>query len=43
MPEQIKELYLSDAFDIDVEPGKFEWTATLVNINTGMNPELFTE
>ncbi len=40
MPEQVKELHLSDAFDIEVEPGKFEWTATMVNINAGMNPEL---
>ena len=40
MPEQVKELYLSDAFDMEVEPGRFEWTATMVNINAGMNPEL---
>ena len=43
MPEQIKELYLSDAFDSEVKPGKFEWTATMVNINTGMNPELLAK
>ena len=43
MPEQVKELYLSDAFDMKVEPGKFEWTATLININTGMNPELLAK
>ena len=40
MPEQVKELYLSDAFDMEVETGRFEWTATMVNINAGMNPEL---
>ena len=40
MPEEVKELYLSDAFDREIEPGKFEWTATMVNINAGMNPEL---
>ena len=40
MPEQVKELYLSDAFDMEVDPGRFEWTATMVNINAGMNPEL---
>lgn len=43
MPEQVKELYLSDAFDMEVEPGKFEWTATMVNINAGMNPELLAK
>ena len=40
MPEEVKELYLSDAFAREVKPGKFEWTATMVNINAGMNPEL---
>ena len=40
MPESVRELHLSDAFDMPVEQGKFEWTATLININTGMNPEL---
>ncbi len=43
MPEKVKELYLSDAFDREVEPGKFEWTATMVNINAGMNPELLAK
>ena len=43
MPEQVKELYLSDAFDMEVEPGKFEWTARMVNINAGMNPELLAK
>ena len=28
MPESVKELHLSDAFDMPVEQGKFEWTAT---------------
>ena len=40
MPESVRELHLSDAFDMPVEQGKFEWTATLININTGMDPEL---
>ena len=26
-----------------MEPGKFEWTATMVNINAGMNPELLAK
>ena len=43
MPEEVKELYLSDAFDREVEPGKFEWTATMVNINAGMNSELLSK
>ena len=34
---------MSDAFDREVEPGKFEWTATMVNINVGMNPELLSK
>ena len=40
MPERVKELYLSAAFDSPADSGKFEWTATMVNINPGMNPEL---
>ena len=43
MPEKVWEIYLSDAFDVPVEKGKFEWTATLVNINQGMNPELMAK
>ena len=43
MPEQVKELYLSDAFDMEVEPGKFEWTARMVNINAGMNPDILAK
>jgi predicted transposase YdaD len=43
MPEQVKELHLSDAFDGSTEPGRFEWTATMVNINAGMNPELLAK
>ena len=43
MPEQVKELYLSDAFDMEVEPGRFEWTATMVNINAGMNMGLLNK
>jgi len=40
MPEGIRELYLSDAFDLMVEKGKFEWTATMININHALNAEL---
>lgn len=43
MPEEMKELYLSDAFDRLVEKGKFEWTATMLNINHGKNKELMTK
>ena len=43
MPEKVKELYLSDAFDRPTEQGKFEWTATMVNVNIGMNPELLAK
>jgi hypothetical protein len=40
MPEGIRELHLSDAFEFPVEQGKFEWTATMININPGKNAEL---
>lgn len=40
MSERVRELHISDAFDMPVEQGKFEWTATLININTGMNSEI---
>ena len=40
MPEERKELHLSDAFDMPIEHGKFEWTATMLNINYGYNKEL---
>ena len=43
MPEKVKELHLSDAFDRPTEQGKFEWTATMVNVNMGMNPELLAK
>ncbi len=42
-PEEIRELRLSDAFELPVEPGKYEWTATLININHGMNPEILSK
>lgn len=32
LPEDIIELKLSSAFTENVEPGKFEWTATMINI-----------
>ena len=40
IPEGIRELHLSDAFEFPVEQGKFEWTATMININPGKNAEL---
>ena len=43
MPIYSKELHLSDAFDRPTEPGKFEWTATLININSGMNSDLLAK
>ena len=33
-------LKLSDSFEKPVEEGKFEWTATMLNINFGKNQEL---
>ncbi len=39
-PEDVKELHLSDAFDEPVEAGKYEWTATMININHGKNKTL---
>ena len=41
MPEGRQELRLSDAFLVPDETGGFEWTATVVNINSGYNEELF--
>ena len=38
--EAVKELRLSDAFAKPSSAGKFEWTATLVNLNKGKNEEL---
>lgn len=43
MQDEVKEIRLSDAFDLPAEEGKFEWTATLVNINQGVNPELLSK
>ncbi len=39
-PEDVRELHLSDAFDEPVEAGKYEWTATMININHGKNTSL---
>lgn len=36
----ISYLRLSDAFDCEEKPAGFEWTATMININTGSNSEL---
>ena len=38
--EAVKELRLSDAFAKPSPEGKFEWTATLINLNKGKNDEL---
>ena len=35
-----KVFYLSDAFEAPVRDGKYEWTATMLNINCGHNHEL---
>lgn len=43
MPEERKELHLSDAFTMPTTPGKFEWTATMLNINYGYNKELMSK
>ena len=36
----ISKLRLSEAFEISCEPGEFEWTATVININRGANETL---
>ncbi len=38
--EDVETLKLSDSFMNPVEPGTFEWTATMLNINLGHNKEL---
>ena len=38
--EAVKDLRLSDAFAKPSPEGKFEWTATLINLNKGKNDEL---
>ena len=38
--EDVSELHLSDAFEKPIKDGKYEWTATVYNINFGKNKEL---
>ena len=37
---EVNKLYLSDAFINKIPSGEFEWTATVYNINSGMNKDL---
>ncbi len=41
--EDRKELYLSDSFEETDKSGKYEWTATMININHGKNKELMSK
>lgn len=41
--EDICELHLSDAFEKPRKDGKYEWTATVYNINVGKNKELMEQ
>ena len=37
MVEERRTLRLSDAFETDIGAGEYEWTATMININSGKN------
>lgn len=37
MEEERRTLRLSDAFETDTSAGEYEWTATMININSGKN------
>lgn len=39
----VTELKLSDAFTQKDKSGKFEWTATMINLNQGKNPKLLKD
>ncbi len=41
--EDRKELYLSDSFEETDKSGKYQWTATMININHGKNKELMSK
>ncbi len=41
--EDRKELYLSDSFEETNKSGKYQWTATMININHGKNKELMSK
>ena len=40
MPDDVIELKLSSAFIGETEPGKFEWTATMINIRADRNRDI---
>lgn len=41
--DEVIELKLSDAFAHTVDKGEFEWTAKVININTGNNNSLISK
>ena len=40
MAEERRTLRLSDAFETDTGAGEYEWTATMININSGKNQSI---
>ena len=40
MEEERRTLRLSDAFETDTGAGEYEWTATMININSGKNQSI---
>ena len=40
MEEERRTLWLSDAFETDTGAGEYEWTATMININSGKNQSI---
>ena len=40
MEEERRTLRLSDAFETDTGAGEYEWTATMININSGKNESI---
>ena len=40
MEEEGRTLRLSDAFETDTGAGEYEWTATMININSGKNQSI---
>lgn len=40
MAEERRTLRLSDAFETDTGTGEYEWTATMININSGKNQSI---
>ena len=43
MPDDVIELKLSSAFEGDYEPGKFEWTATMINIRSDKDRDILNK